>query len=119
MVDKFKEVLAKIHEADKQVSLFAVLKMDEITDRWSIIFSAPGLEDEKKRRDTFVYLVDLLPKTLTKKEAEAIARVGVFALNNHLVENLLKYKTGFEIKESTPVNGNVVHEGYVLESIDL
>lgn len=116
MVDKLKAILAKIHKDNKQVSLFAVLKVDDLTDRWSIIFSAPDLEDKDRRQAAFMYLVELLTTNLDDKDIHTIARVGVFPLSNHLVEDLLKYKSGYEFKDSTPVNGNTVHEGYILES---
>lgn len=116
MVDKLKQILAMLHEANKDVSLFAVLKIDDITDRWSILFSAPDLDNPVKKNEAFVYLVKLLIENLTEQETESIARVGVFPLSNHLVQELLKFKTGYVISESTPVNGNVVHEGYILES---
>lgn len=116
MVDKLKAILAKIHESDREVVLFAMLKIDDITDRWSIIFSEPGLDDNERRKEEFVYLANLLISNLDEKEIETIARVSVRPLSDHLVESLLKYKTGYKFDESTPVNGNTVHEGYVLES---
>lgn len=116
MVDKFKKILFELEKANKDVSLLALLKMDEITDRWSVIFSANGLEEEAKRREMFEYLVNLIIKYVNEEDIKSIARVGVFPISNHLVQDLLKYNKNFSIKELTPVNGNVVHEGYILES---
>ncbi len=116
MVDQFKKILSIIYKSNKGVSLFAILKMDELTDRWSVIFSAPGLEEENKRKQMFKYLIDLILENLNEEDIKTIARVGVFPLENHLVTDLLNYKKDFSIKESTRVNGNIVHEGYILES---
>ncbi len=116
MVDKFKKILAEIEKDKKEVSLFAILKMDELTDRWSVIFSANGLDEETKRKEVFEYLVNLIIKNLGEEDIKSIARVGVFPLSNHLVQDLLKYNKNLSIKESTPVNGNIIHEGYILES---
>jgi len=114
MVEKFKRILDEMRLANKEISLFAILKMDEISDRWSVIFSAPNLSNQVNQQQMFEYLVNLILKTLNEDEVKTIARVGVLPLENHLVESLLKYPTNFEIKESTPVNGNLVHQGYIL-----
>lgn len=94
------------------------MKIDDITDRWSIIFSEPGLDNNEKRKEEFLYLVNLLISDLDGKELDSIARVSVRPLSDHLVESLLKYRPGYKFDESTPVNGNTVHEGYVLESAE-
>lgn len=118
MVEKFKTILAEFKTQNIQVSLFAVLKMDEFADRWSVIFAAPDLEDDAKQQAMFEKVVNTMLGLLDEKERQEIARVGVFPLNNHLVENLKEYKEGFEFKEKTPVNGNVIHAGYILENVD-
>ncbi len=118
MVDKIKIIVEKLKEAKKPISLFAILKMDDLTDRWSVIYSAPDLEDESVRKKTFEYLVDLLIKNLSAAELSEIARVGVFPLDNHLVENLMKYKKGYSFTEKPPVNGNLRHKGHIIESND-
>lgn len=119
MVEKLKSILKELNKANKSVSLLAVLKMDDLTDRWSIILSSPIIEDEKSRREVFEYFVKLLLRDLDDKEKLSIARVGAFPPGNHLVENLMEYKKGYEFTGKTPVNGNIVHEGYILESRDI
>ncbi|MBI2009484.1 hypothetical protein HYS84_03735 [Candidatus Saccharibacteria bacterium] len=118
MVEKIKTILKELKKANKPVSLLAILKMDDVTDRWSVVYSASDLQDAKKRNAMFRHLVDLLIKYLSKAELQEIARVGVFPLDNHLVQNLMKYKKGYSFQEPTPINGNVVHEGHILESSD-
>ena len=119
MVEKIKKILTVIYEDKKEVSLLALLKMDELTDRWSIIFSAPGLEDESKRKEMFDYLIKLILKNLNEEDINSVARVAVFPLDNHLVQDLLKYRKDYSITESTKVNGNIVHEGFILESKEI
>jgi len=117
MVDKFKEILAELKKAKKPVILFAILKMDDITDRWSVIYSASNIRTDEEKRDEFVYLVNLIVEHLSPDEREQIARVGVFSPTTHLIDELLRYKRGYDFAKSTPVNGNVVHEGsFILES---
>ena len=119
MVDKLKAILELINEDKRNVLLFAVLKIDEITDRWSIVYSESDITDEKTRKETFLYLANKLIANLDKKDINTIARVAVSSSDNHLVEALMQFKSGYEIKESTPVNGNIVHEGYILSSKSL
>ena len=120
MVDKLKTILQMIRDDKHDVLLFAALKLDEISDRWSIIYVESGTNStetkDENKSETFKYLADKLLANLSKEESRSIARVVVSSLENHLVINLLKFKAGTEFKESTPVNGNIVHEGYILAS---
>jgi hypothetical protein len=118
MVEEFKKILSIIKKDKRPVALFAVLKMDELTDRWSVIFSAEGLEDESERKKMFDYLVGLIKKHVNSDQFHYIARVGIFPLQNHLVVDLLKYSSGASINGSVQINGNIVHEGYILESVN-
>ena len=116
MVEKFKTIISDLNEAKVKVSLLALLKMDDLTDRWSVILSGPELANESKRVSAFQTLAGSIIKNLDKSEVTSIARVGVFDEDNHLVKDLLKFRKDTEINGQTKVNGNIVHAGYILES---
>lgn len=114
MVEKFKEILRIITSEKGEVSLFGMFKMDDITDKWSVILSAPWTESSEKD-DSFKYLTGLIQKSLSEEESNDIARVGIFSENEHLVQLLLEYKTGSRIQDEK-INGNIIHDGFILES---
>lgn len=114
MVEKFKKILTAIR-AKGTISLFAILRMDDLTDKWTVLVSAPW-EDEEKRREFFEELVDMIKQTMTEEEAASIARVLVSNKENHLVQKLLEQKAGAHIVGAMEINGNLVHEAYILES---
>ena len=60
MVEKFKLILAEIKRTKGEVFLFGIMKMDEITDKWSVILSAPWASEGSE--DSFKYLFDLILK---------------------------------------------------------
>jgi hypothetical protein len=99
---------------NKSVDFFAVLKMDEIVDKWSILLAASWITDSN-RKETFDVLATAMVDNLNTEEIDEIARVAVINSNNHLIQLFLKnFETGQHIKEDAQVNGNVIHEGYVL-----
>lgn len=115
MVEKFKQILEELKVQKGELSLFAVLKMDEFTDKWTIIVSAPWITLSTKN-EIFALLRKLLIKKFTSEEMATIARLGIFPKDVHIVEELLKYKEGAIINGSEKVNGNIVHEAYILAS---
>ncbi len=113
MVKKFETILSEIKKNKAEVVLFALLKMDELTDKWSVILSAPwAIEGDA---DIFKFLFDLIKSNLTEEEFSKIARIGIFSKKEHLIELLLKYNTGTVITNEK-INGNFIHEGHILES---
>ncbi|MBI3046466.1 MAG: hypothetical protein HYY86_02965 [Candidatus Harrisonbacteria bacterium] len=98
----------------KPVWLFAFLKMDEIIDKWSLVISAPWI-NEQNRDQEFEYIINLLKENLNGEELSSIARISVLAKDSHLSQELMKKKTGDLIKEEQ-INGNIIHEGQILES---
>ena len=114
MVDKFKKMLIEIIAAKGAVTLFAIMKMDDLTDKWSIIFAAPWADDIH-RKEAFDFIFGLLPKYFNDEERSLIARIGVFNKSEHVIEVLLQYKKDAVI-ENEKVNGNIVHQAYILES---
>jgi hypothetical protein len=121
MVEKLQEILAEIKRDKGPVTVFAIIKMDEITDKWSLIFSAPWVTDTNKT-ETFNYLRNLVIAKLTLDEVASIARLSIFTTGEHLVQLLLKtFKVeggNIVLKDST-LNGYKIHEANVLESVSI
>lgn len=115
MVEKFKTILSKIQTDKGDVSLFGVLKMDELLDKWTVLLSAPWSTEATKKED-FEYVRNLIKNTLTSEEFSNVARLGILSKDAHLIELLLKYQSDTEITNETKLNGNVVHQGYILVS---
>jgi len=115
MVEKFKLILKKIEEQKGKTRLFAILKMDDITDKWTVILSAPWTSEENHMED-FIFLRKLMIESFSKEEMATIARIGIFAKQDHIVEELLKYQEGSIINQDEKVNGNIVHEAFILAS---
>ncbi len=114
MLDKLKNILLSLKDEQKPVWLFAVVKMDELADRWTLIISAPWVTTENRAIE-FQSLVDKLKKVFDAKELESIARISFLTKDDHLTEELLKRHAGDKIKNE-PVNGNIIHEGEIIES---
>lgn len=115
MVDKFQTILSRVEREKGEISLLALLKMDDITNKWSVLFSAAWIT-EANFRDSFIYLMNLIIETLSEEERSTIARIGILPLHDHLVQELLKYKTGTKLSGSQRMNGNIVHEAEIIKS---
>lgn len=101
-------------ECDLPIKLFAAFKMDDITDKWSIIVATDQVTQEVKMR-IFSNLVELFTRHLDENERNNIARIGTFSVHDHLIELILsKYKTGDQITADQKINGNIIHEGYIV-----
>ena len=114
MVEKLKSLLGKIIAEKGAVTLFAIMRMDDLTDKWSVIFSAPWVTTESKDAD-FSYIVTKLNEGLSEEESASIARVGIFAKDHHIPQLFLRYKADQKIVDEK-VNGFAVHEAYILAS---
>lgn len=115
MVEKFRQILEEIKEQKGNVYLFVILKMDEFTDKWSVILSAPWINNNNLR-ENFVFLRKIMIKSFSNEEMALIATLGVFTKDEHIIEELLKYKEGAVINEQVKINGNVIHEAHILAS---
>jgi hypothetical protein len=115
MVEKFKQILKKMEDGKGRVILFAVIKTDDLSDKWSVILCA-GWANAENRDEVFKFIVDLFKTTLTAEENESIARIAIYQKDNYVVKSLLAFRTGFVIKEETKINGFTTHEGYILAS---
>lgn len=116
MVDKFKTILDEIKKKGT-IDLFAILKMDDLTDKWSIFLCAPWI-DENNRKDVFADIIKLLKKNLVKEEISTVARIVISSKDDHLIQELIKFDSGTVLggESSVKVNGNTIHEAYILES---
>ncbi len=114
MVDKFQTILERIIRERNSVVFFGIFKMDELTDKWSVLLAANWLSDNN-RDEGFAYVKDLMTEVLTIEERSQIARIGIFPVTEHLIELFLNYRAGFRIQEQQ-INGNIIHDGFVLAS---
>ena len=116
MVDKFKTILDNLKKHG-DVTLFAVLKMDNLTDKWSVLISATWI-NEDNRKEIFNEIIELIKNTMSIEEAASVARVIIAPKEDPLVLGLLEYKTVDYIGGDEPIkiNGNLVHEAHILES---
>lgn len=115
-VNKFKFVLDDLEKKRGPVILFALFRMDDITDKWTIILSADWVNFQDYGK-IFLDLRNIAFKFLDKKEQAQIARSGIFTADNHLVKMILeKYDgDGHEIKDER-FNGNYIHQGYIIHA---
>jgi hypothetical protein len=113
MLEKLKNVLSSLKAENKPVWLMALLKMDEIVDRWTLVVSAPWVTEENRGAE-FMNVINKLKAELDANEIASIARIGLMPKDDHLVEELLKRHTGDTIKDE-PINGNIIHEGEIVE----
>lgn len=112
MVEKYREIIEELQHMDV-VRLFAVAKMDDLTDRWALIFGIEDHTDFEYRKDLFRDIIDIIRKHLPSEDFQDIARGTLQSIDEHLIQDLLKYPVGQEIKDIR-ANGNFIHEGYIL-----
>ena len=119
MVDKLKQVLSQIKANKGAVTLFAIIKMDEVTDKWSVFLSAPWI-NEQNMSEIFSYVRNLLLQSLSEEEKTTIARIGIFTSNEHIVQlitNSIKVEAGsIATIKDTQLNGYKIQEAYIFES---
>ncbi len=114
MVEKFKELLNKIkaERGEETITLFAIAKMDDLTDRWVVILCAPWATGQ----EAFEYVRKIIVEGLSQEELSSVARISVSNRDESLIKGLLQYQTGSSITDDTKINGNIVHEAHILES---
>lgn len=117
MVEKFRKIKNKIVKYKGNVNLFAILRMDEYINKWSVIISADWISD-KNKSEVFRYLRKLIIEEFDKREISQIARIGIFNKQDSLVRELSKHEKDYLISESIKINGSVVHAGYIFSTND-
>lgn len=113
MVDKFIQILRTLEAEKGTMVFFGIFKMDEITEKWTVIVSANWATEGSL--EDFRYVLDKIKLVLTHEELATIARIGVYSCKEHLIDLLLNFTPGSRIQEQQ-VNGNLIHDGYVLAS---
>jgi hypothetical protein len=114
MVDKFKTILHNIESSKGSIALFALIKMDDFINKWTVVFSAAWSNPEN-RTETFNMIREEITKIVTPEELEEIARLAIYYRGEHIVEELLKYQSG-AVLENQKVNGNMVHYADIVKS---
>jgi hypothetical protein len=114
MVEDLKKILSILKENSKPVWLFASLKMDEFVDKWSLIISAPWINNNNENEE-YKNVLDIIKKNLDSEKLSSIARVVFLSKDDHLIQELLKKDKNTEIKNEK-INGNVIHFGFIIES---
>ncbi|HXH27091.1 MAG TPA: hypothetical protein VNG90_04285 [Candidatus Acidoferrum sp.] len=114
--ENYKKVLNDFVAANdnRRITLFAVLKMDELIDKWSIVIAAEWITKEN-RKTVFSSLIAALQKNLGAEELTEVARASFYSTDEHLVQLFREtFNAGQHIREDARVNGNVIHEGYII-----
>ena len=114
MVEKFKTILKEMIHEKGDVTFFGIVRMDDLVGKWSVILCAPWAK-ETKEGGAFEYVLDLIKKDMDPREAASIARISIFPKEEHLIQLLLKFKKNAVI-EDQKVNGNLIHQAYILAS---
>lgn len=114
MVEKFKTILAKMIGEKGNVTFFGIMRMDDLVDKWSVILCAPWAT-ESNHDQMFRYVLDLIKNNFEATELNAIARISIFSKEEHLIQLLLQFKKDAVI-ENQKINGNIIHQAYILES---
>ena len=114
MVEKFKTILSNIEAERGNVAIFALLKMDEFVDKWTVVISTPWATDEN-RHEVFEMIRKKIVDTLTPSEVGEIARIAIFPIDERLIQELLQFKSD-TVVENRKINGNDVHSAYIIKS---
>jgi hypothetical protein len=114
MVDEFKKVLTEFEAQNSPVCVLALLKMDDLIDKWSIFLAAPWINNENNRA-TFKSFLTAMEKNVSHENLHNIGRIGIFSNEEHLAEELMNFKEGAVLKDQK-INGNMIYEGYVIAS---
>lgn len=114
-LESLKPVLDKFNNSVAEaLDLFAAFKMDELTEKWSLYAAAKWI-NEKNREQYFHSLLKILTEMTSEEDLSTIARIGILNSDDYLARLMLdKYESGQIIKEDDKINGNIIHEGYIV-----
>ena len=122
IIRKFQLIYTDLKREKGSFYVFMILKMDEFVNKWSIVVSAPWIT-KGNQNENFTYLVDKIKETLTLEESSTIARLGIFQPDEHLIRLInqsIRVDSGTPVRlENTKLNGYLIHEAYIFESISL
>lgn len=114
MVEELKNILQDIEKEKGKVTIFALLKMDEYVDKWTVVFCASWANDTN-RSEIFTMIRDKIIQKLKTEEVNEIARIAIFPENEHFIQELKQFNSG-TIIENKQVNGNIVHYANIIKS---
>jgi hypothetical protein len=114
MVEEFRKILESIEKEKGDVTIFALLKMDEFIDKWTIVLCASWATRET-RNDVFEMIRKEVTETLKPEEVGEIARIAIYPKSEHFIQELMQYKSGTVI-ENKKINGNTVHYANIIKS---
>lgn len=117
MVEEFQKILESIEKEKGEVAIFALLKMDEFVDKWTVVFCASWATDAS-RATVFEIIRKKIIETLKPEEVSEIARIAIYPRMEHFIQELIQYKSG-TIIENKKINGNTVHYAYIIKSENL
>lgn len=115
MVENIKKVASELTQRRNDVCLFAILKMDDLVEKWSVVISGSWEDTEDKRKEVFSTIQELMSTYLTVDERGSVARIAIYPMDDNLIRNLVNFSKGALI-ENQKINGNFVFKGFVLES---
>lgn len=118
-IDRLEKAMDLLEKKWGYINVFSAFKMDDFTDRWTIVIAADWVK-EGNFHQIYTDLRSYILKFLSPKEMLLIARFGIFDLENHLIDDTLKkYRVSgndsIRVKDE-PINGNHIHDGYILRS---
>lgn len=114
MIEEFQKILESIEKEKGEVTIFALLKMDEFIDKWTVVFCA-SWATEANRAEIFEIIRKKIIETLKPEEVSEIARIAIYPITEHFIQELMQFKSG-TIIENRKINGNTVHYANIIKS---
>lgn len=114
MIEEFQKILENIEKEKGEVAIFALLKMDEFVDKWTVVFCA-SWATEANRAEVFEIIRKKIIETLKPEEVSEIARIAIYPKTEHFIQELIQFKSG-AIIENRKINGNTVHYANIIKS---
>lgn len=119
LVEKFNSIFQKIATEKGELYLFMIVKMDDLSDKWSVVISAPWI-DLNRKNETFDYLRGLARNRLNQEELLSVARIGIFEPTSPLVRlitSTIRSEGGANRLQNTKINGFSIHDAYIFRSV--
>lgn len=119
LVEKFNNIFQQITTGKGELYLFMIVKMDDLSDKWSVVISAPWI-DLNQKNETFNYIRGLMKSRLTQEELLSVARIGVFEPMSPLVRLItgtIRSEGGTNRFQDTKIDGFLIHDAYIFRSI--
>ena len=117
-IKKFQKILRTLIRNKGNIYLFMIIKLDKVSEKWSIILSAPWVNFEEKSKH-FKYLTNLLRKNLNAEESAMISRLGFYKEESPLVQlitKMIRLRNGAMRLKNTQFNGLTINDAYIFHS---